>query len=108
MNLSKSVLTFVVLHTGATLFAQDVRDRPFDDDWRFLRGNAAGAESPSFDDSAWRKLDVPHDWTIEDLPAKKDAVPELEAVTGEWRFKQGDDPAWKATELNDTTTSGTI
>src|SRR5206468_8470431 len=31
-------------------------------------GDAAGAEAASFDDSAWRVLDVPHDWSIEDLP----------------------------------------
>ncbi|MCB1129484.1 MAG: DUF4982 domain-containing protein [Verrucomicrobiae bacterium] len=93
----------VVLQTGASLFAGDVRDQPFDDNWRFLLGDVAGAENPGFDDSAWRKLDVPHDWSIEDLPPKKDAVPELEAVAGEWRFKQGDDPAWKARNLNETT-----
>src|SRR2546427_4764850 len=37
----------------------------FDSDWRFLKGDAPGAERPDFDDSAWRKLDVPHDWSIE-------------------------------------------
>jgi len=40
----------------------------FDDDWRFHRGGAQGAEHPDFDDSKWRKLDLPHDWSIEDLP----------------------------------------
>ena len=40
----------------------------FDDDWRFYRGDASGAQAPSFDDSGWRALDVPHDWRIEDLP----------------------------------------
>src|SRR5579863_5470017 len=39
----------------------------FDADWRFVRGDAAGAEAPSFDDSGWRKFDLPHDWRIEDL-----------------------------------------
>ena len=37
----------------------------FDDDWRFLKADAEGAERPDFDDSAWRRLDVPHDWSIE-------------------------------------------
>lgn len=40
----------------------------FDEDWRFLRGDPGAAEAASFDDSAWRRLDVPHDWSIEDLP----------------------------------------
>jgi beta-galactosidase len=37
----------------------------FDSDWRFLKGDAPGAERPEFDDAAWRRLDVPHDWSIE-------------------------------------------
>ncbi len=37
----------------------------FDHDWRFLRGDAAGGEAPALDDRAWRKLNVPHDWSIE-------------------------------------------
>lgn len=37
----------------------------FDPAWRFLKGDAPGAEAASFDDSAWRTLNVPHDWSIE-------------------------------------------
>ncbi len=37
----------------------------FDTAWRFFEGAAAGAEEPAFDDSQWRSLDVPHDWSIE-------------------------------------------
>ena len=37
----------------------------FDADWKFHKGDAAGAEQPGFDDSQWRKLDLPHDWSIE-------------------------------------------
>ncbi len=44
------------------------RDRSFDEDWRFHHGDATGAEMPGFDDASWRKLDLPHDWSIEDLP----------------------------------------
>jgi beta-galactosidase len=84
------------------LFAQSSRDRLFDSDWRFLRGDATGAENSAFDDSQWRTLDVPHDWSIEDLPPKKDAVPEFSAVAGEWRFQKGDNPAWKDPKLNDS------
>ncbi len=38
---------------------------PFDDDWRFSTAEAAAPEQPQYDDSAWRRLDVPHDWSIE-------------------------------------------
>ncbi|GGN21229.1 glycoside hydrolase family 2 TIM barrel-domain containing protein [Streptomyces fuscichromogenes] len=44
------------------------RERSFDEGWLFLRGDADGAPQPSYDDSAWRPLDLPHDWSIEDLP----------------------------------------
>ena len=37
----------------------------FDRDWRFHLGDVPGAEQPAFDDSKWRRLDVPHDWSIE-------------------------------------------
>lgn len=40
----------------------------FDAGWRFNRGDVSGAEAPSFDDGSWRELDLPHDWSIEDLP----------------------------------------
>ena len=81
--------------------AVEVRDRLFDADWQFLRGDVVGAEQAAFDDSGWRTLDVPHDWTIEDLPPKADAVPELEAVTGAWRFQKGDDAKWSARAFDD-------
>ena len=44
------------------------RDQLFDNDWRFYRGDTQGAESPSFDDSSWRLLDLPHDWSVDALP----------------------------------------
>ena len=45
--------------------AQSRRQVPFDSDWRFTLGDPSGAEKTSFSDSNWRKLDVPHDWSIE-------------------------------------------
>ncbi len=33
--------------------------------WRFLKGDAEGAQRPEFDDSSWRMVDLPHDWAIE-------------------------------------------
>ena len=43
-------------------------DVPFDEGWRFYRGDLAGAEAAGYDDSGWRLLDLPHDWSIEDIP----------------------------------------
>lgn len=44
------------------------RRQPFDADWRFMRGEIAGAEAAGFDDSTWREIHLPHDWSVEDLP----------------------------------------
>ncbi|HWW98409.1 MAG TPA: glycoside hydrolase family 2 TIM barrel-domain containing protein, partial [Edaphobacter sp.] len=36
----------------------------FTTDWRFLQNDAPGAESPTFDDFAWKPVTLPHDWSI--------------------------------------------
>jgi len=33
------------------VMVENTRDRSFDDGWRFLRGDAPGAEQPAFDDA---------------------------------------------------------
>jgi len=42
----------------------------FDTGWRFMKDSLIDAANPDFDDSKWRILDVPHDWSIEDLPGQ--------------------------------------
>jgi len=37
----------------------------FDSDWRFSPGDFPAAAMPAFDDSGWRRVKVPHDWSIE-------------------------------------------
>jgi beta-galactosidase len=37
----------------------------FDANWLFSKGDFAAAMMPAFDDSGWRQLNVPHDWSIE-------------------------------------------
>lgn len=37
----------------------------FNSDWKFFKGDLPGAEVASFNDAAWRKLTLPHDWSIE-------------------------------------------
>ena len=37
----------------------------FDEGWLFLKNDAKGAEATSFNDADWRKVNVPHDWSIE-------------------------------------------
>lgn len=52
--------------------ADPQRLQAFCSDWRFYRGDMNGAQSPDYNDASWRRLDVPHDWSIEDLPGNKD------------------------------------
>ncbi|PYO68165.1 MAG: glycoside hydrolase family 2 [Gemmatimonadetes bacterium] len=37
----------------------------FDRAWRFHLGDVPGAQEAGFDDAGWRRLDLPHDWSIE-------------------------------------------
>jgi beta-galactosidase len=64
------IIAFLLI--SCKLFAQTQDDAtcilPFDENWLFSKGQLPGAEQPNFDVSGWRKLDLPHDWSIEDLP----------------------------------------
>jgi beta-galactosidase len=46
-------------------FTAAPRRDAFDFGWKFTRGDAPGAQQPSFADASWRSLDLPHDWSIE-------------------------------------------
>ncbi|MGB0370081.1 MAG: glycoside hydrolase family 2 TIM barrel-domain containing protein [Opitutales bacterium] len=55
-----SICALLSVHTYAA------RERiNIDFDWQFSAGEQSGAESLVYDDSAWRTLDIPHDWSIE-------------------------------------------
>ena len=58
------------------------RSQLFDSDWRFNLGDIPGSETPAFDDSKWRSLDLPHDWSIEDL-APKDGIKQIGPFSAE-------------------------
>ena len=59
----RRLLVFLAMSVSAAAAA---RTTPlFDNGWRFLKADAAGAEAPAFDDGGWRTVDVPHDWSIE-------------------------------------------
>jgi beta-galactosidase len=82
-SLSTIALGVALLCGAAHAADMPVRERlSFDAGWRFAKGDPAGsgkiddaalknpataipAAQPGFDDAAWRKLDLPHDWGIE-------------------------------------------
>jgi beta-galactosidase len=41
------------------------RGSDFNTNWKFQLGDISGAYATGFDDSSWRKLSLPHDWSIE-------------------------------------------
>ncbi len=41
------------------------RIESFDGNWKFMLGDDSLAKQPAFNDSQWRRLDLPHDWSIE-------------------------------------------
>lgn len=61
--MKKTILSLLSLLLTVTATARDVRN--FDDNWLFTLGDAAAMAQPDYDDSGWRRLNVPHDWAIE-------------------------------------------
>lgn len=87
----KEILLYFIFLVSVTAFAQNKSDRELiliDKDWRFSLGHlydaqkdfghaegyfsylaktgfADGPAASGFDDRAWRKLDLPHDWAVE-------------------------------------------
>ena len=74
-DLANSQKASVSVSHEASTHLTNKRDQLFDLDWRFYLGNGDGAERPDFKDSSWRKLDLPHDWSIEDLPKRPHSGP---------------------------------
>jgi len=70
-----------------------------DNDWRFHRGAAEGAQVATFNDAAWRRVQLPHDWSIEDLPP---TGAQLTLTSDGWRFHAGDDASWKNPAFDDS------
>lgn len=70
MSFLRNVL-FLAFIFPSVLFAQssvetNVRVKTkFNYDWKFTLEDKAGFESPTYDDSHWRSLNLPHDWSIE-------------------------------------------
>ena len=61
------VLVFMLVVGSFSGYAQNGVERKqlFDYDWKFFLGDAPDAKSNNFNDESWRKLDLPHDWSIE-------------------------------------------
>lgn len=62
----KKILFFVVLCILWGISVVHAREvRPMNDSWRFILDDNSIYGQPEFDDSSWRLLNLPHDWSIE-------------------------------------------
>ena len=74
------------------------------DGWLFHRGDGDFAP-PEYDDSSWRRVDVPHDFSAETLPprAADASAPVIAVRAGTWRFREGEgDESWASPSFDDS------
>jgi beta-galactosidase len=74
--MKKSLFIFCCIACCAITNAQNTagRNNLFDEEWRFIKDSTITAEAPDYNDSKWRMVNLPHDWSIEDLPDQSDSV----------------------------------
>ncbi len=66
MSLIKSLLVSVSFLLPISALAVNQRSvENIDLEWRFHLGDVDGASQSGYDDSGWRRLDLPHDWAVE-------------------------------------------
>ncbi|WP_033194784.1 glycoside hydrolase family 2 TIM barrel-domain containing protein [Ochrovirga pacifica] len=74
----KTILLVVLLTTNHYLLqAQKLGTTSFNDDWYFTLSDSKNYPLTTYEPSSWRKLDLPHDWSIE-----MDFSKNLEGATG--------------------------
>ena len=62
-----SFIVSVLLMSTMSLNASDKLRKiiDFDSAWKFNLGDLPNAQDPTFNDANWRKLNLPHDWSVE-------------------------------------------
>ncbi|WP_243739344.1 sugar-binding domain-containing protein [Flavicella sediminum] len=62
-----NILLFLMLVvcTACSKSTEGNKNENFDFDWKFYAGEIANTENPAFNDSDWRTVNLPHDWSIE-------------------------------------------
>jgi beta-galactosidase len=97
-----SILAFLTLISCST--NENVRSRiDFNEGWKFQLGDNNQANQPDFNDSGWRNLNLPHDWSIEgefsqDNPTKVNGGA-LPAGIGWYRKSFKIDQSWKQKQI---------
>ena len=63
-------LLFCFVGLGAMAQVSFGNAEKFNSDWRFVLADDSAACRPDYDDSRWRALVLPHDWSIESAPSQ--------------------------------------
>ena len=79
-NMKKKFISLTLISLGVLLTANAQRKQSFDEGWRFYRGAAINAEAVNYDDSKWREVIVPHDFSMEPVAYSHD----YREQTSEW------------------------
>ena len=68
MKKSIIILFLVLIQITTNVWAVVPENRQrllMDYNWKFIQADVNGAEKPGFDDTKWRMLNLPHDWSID-------------------------------------------
>src|SRR5688572_27722408 len=70
VHMKKRIQTSVIILIFQSLTICSVQSQErqrllIDADWRFSQSDTLNAHTAVFNDSKWRRLDLPHDWSIE-------------------------------------------
>ena len=59
----KLALALTLALFGGVVYAQR-SERRLEKNWKFAQEEVAGAASETFNDKAWKEVQIPHDWAI--------------------------------------------
>ena len=65
LNVSRTVALCLFVVSICVANPRPGKTFPFIQSWRFHLGDVPNAQDPRFNDSKWRQLNLPHDWSIE-------------------------------------------
>jgi beta-galactosidase len=74
MNLKRNVAAALLLLLAASVCVANSRPGKrvsFNRDWRFQLGDVTNGQDVKLNDTGWRRLDLPHDWSIEGAFSEK-------------------------------------
>ena len=74
MRIRLFIVCFLLIYPLAFAKKKVERTLNFNDNWLFQKDDFRGAEQNVFNDVNFRKIELPHDWSIEDLPNQSETV----------------------------------